>query len=261
MSKRRIGLVALAALLFATGVARAQAPQVLALMETPRPVEMTCEDATCRAELSSFCLQQERVSPLHGTLYTVAEGGWVEFVVRDGEGRTRRLAAADLATLRSARGFGAVTIEVPRSTLGARGAVTVAVAVGPNVSLLPAGFATDEASRRAAGVHREVGQKVVEAAGRGIRSVRVMNAMINRLPRADLATTAGLERLWREAWHAALEASDAADVAPAREAFDDCAGRHGGFSGIGFGRCLKIRHDAMLERLNRDYWEILGAGS
>ena len=49
------------------------APQILGLMASAEPVPMTCVDGTCTAELSSVCLQQQRPTPLTGTVYRPAK--------------------------------------------------------------------------------------------------------------------------------------------------------------------------------------------
>ena len=54
-------ILALIAALFAAPHSSAlAAPQALALLKTGGPVTLTCADGVCKAEFSTYCLQQER---------------------------------------------------------------------------------------------------------------------------------------------------------------------------------------------------------
>ena len=53
-------------LALAGGTAQA-APQVLGLQASLQPTPMICTDKGCRADLSAFCLQQQRADPTPGT--------------------------------------------------------------------------------------------------------------------------------------------------------------------------------------------------
>src|SRR5207248_5243500 len=71
----------------------AASPQVLGLVTSVRPVPMTCDAAGCRAELSSFCLEQQRPYPPPGTVYRAAPGSVIALVVTGKAGDVRRLDA------------------------------------------------------------------------------------------------------------------------------------------------------------------------
>ena len=51
------------------GAAAQAAPQALGLTASLRPTPMRCDAAGCRADLSAFCLQQQRADPRPGTVY------------------------------------------------------------------------------------------------------------------------------------------------------------------------------------------------
>ena len=119
------------------------ATQILGLAATGGPVPLVCEDGRCVAEFSSFCLQRDRNGPGFEAQYRVSDGQDLTLVVIDDEGSERRLAAADLVTIKTARGYTAVTIIVAEHDLAAFGATRAAIVVGDRISLLPLPTADD----------------------------------------------------------------------------------------------------------------------
>src|SRR5258706_119689 len=77
-------------LLLASSAAQA-APQVLGLVASIRPTPMQCTAAGCRADLSAFCLQQQRPDPGLGTAYRPAPNAAITLIVtsKSGDGRRR----------------------------------------------------------------------------------------------------------------------------------------------------------------------------
>src|SRR3546814_11252281 len=81
------------------------APQILGLVASTGPIPLACDDAGCRAELSSFCLQQPRANPAPDTAYQPAAAGGIFLGGTDLEGAAVRLAAAPSLLFSTARGF------------------------------------------------------------------------------------------------------------------------------------------------------------
>ncbi len=267
MSRWLLSTITACLTLFACG-AQAGTPQVLALVETLDPVRLTCRGDTCQAELSTFCLQQDRPAPLHGTPYRLAGEGALELLVTLPSGEVRRLPAGKYVRLSSVRGFTAVTATIPRRTLSMLKGVAASLAVGESVSLLPNGptvsfdLEDDDDIKLATGAFRAVGQRLVEGSGAAIQSVRATNALINFVPRIDdHSGLASRDDLWRTAVTERMGSVDPAELASARHALDDCAASFRSLAGEGLRRCLQIRHDTMLEKLTHKYWAAVGAGS
>ena len=84
------GLILAAPLALVSGDARA-APQALALVATKGTVALACEGRECSAELTTFCLQVDRVSPPRGTRYHLVNAGQVRLVGTTRDGREIRL--------------------------------------------------------------------------------------------------------------------------------------------------------------------------
>ena len=254
--------------LLLAGQAQGATPQVLAVVETVEPLRVTCAGETCWTELSTFCLQHESPAPLHGTPYRVASGGGLDLLVTTRDGAVRRLPAGAHLRFESVRGFTAVTATISRGALDALDAVSAALAVGANVSLLPNGptvdadFEDEANTRRATGPLRTAGQRVVEGSGARIHSVRAINALLNHLPTIDdHAPPASREALWRAALTGRLGTLPPASLVPARGVLDICADRYRSLAGQSLSRCLSNHHDAMLEKLTHEYWQVAGAGS
>ena len=255
-----------AGLVLFAGAVQAGTPQVLAVVETLDPVRFACAGGTCRAELSTFCLQREQPAPLHGTPYRVASRGPIDLLVTTRDGTVRRLPVGNHVRLASVRGFTAVTATISRRSLGALGATSAALAVGTNVSLLPNSPNVDDDlededdTKLATGPFREIGQRIVEGSGARIQSVRAINALINFVPNIDdHAPIASREDLWRAAVTERMGAPTA--LAPAHRVLDECAGRFRSLAGESLARCLGIAHDRMLEKLTHEYWAAVEAGS
>ncbi len=117
---RSAGIVLAALVALGSGGAHA-APQALALVETKGKVALICTGAECSAELTSFCLDTDRFSPLRGTEYQVAVDGLIRLVGTTRDGRSLALDVKSHARFRSARRHLAVRVSVDRAALAALG--------------------------------------------------------------------------------------------------------------------------------------------
>lgn len=266
MLKSLPALIAACFCLFSGG-AFAGPPQILALIETPAPVPLTCEGGTCQAELSAFCLQHASRAPGHGTPYVVAGTGKLDLILQDADGKQRRLPAMAHLELNSVRGYAAVAVSLPRQRLAALGAVAAMVAVGRDVSLLPKSLADGRDAADAAdlalatGPWRRIGRQIVEEDGARIDAVKLTNALINLLPRQDFGRLDLGDGLWRRALAGPLRKADPAGLAVAREALDTCTARMRYLGAETVRLCLQLRHDAMMDTLTRDYWKAVDTGA
>ena len=139
-----VALVASSAgrLLAGTGHA---ATQALALLETKGATALHCDGEICRAEFSTFCLQEERELPRSGDPYRLAAGSQLTLVLTGQDGKTQGIPAADHIRITAARsGHTAVTISVLQSRLAALGARKAAIAAGGQITLFPHPVAGDD---------------------------------------------------------------------------------------------------------------------
>ncbi|MDD9877371.1 MAG: hypothetical protein OXR84_08020 [Magnetovibrio sp.] len=117
-----------------TGPAAA-APQILAALPTAG-VPFTCAQGQCRADLSTYCLQQKRPAPSHGTVYHPAAAEDFQLEIKTAGG-VRRLAAGAHVSFVESRGFMAVTAVIGEQDLIKLGGTDATIRVSNAASLLP----------------------------------------------------------------------------------------------------------------------------
>ncbi|NBB82021.1 MAG: hypothetical protein GVY28_01310 [Alphaproteobacteria bacterium] len=251
----------------ALGPARAE-PQMLAVIASVEPVPMTCGNGWCAAEVSTFCLQEDKAVPVNGTAYLPAPSSLdrLVLVAVDDSGQAVRVPAAEIATITSSRGYRAAQIRVDRRALIERGLSVPAVEVGPQVSLVPASKMERAADPAVAaeidlvtGPLRQLAERFVDDAGARADAARLTGRLVNAIPDDRRGDVDDREALWRDAVAGSATAAGSADgaVEMTRHAFERCA-RTGMTS---FRGCLASWHDMYVGPLNRDYWDAAGAGS
>jgi len=258
------------AVLLAGPVGAAQAaPQALALLETAGPTPLDCGGGVCRAEFTTFCLQKERPLPGAGTVYDVAQGRSLQLVLVGRQGNIRRIPAAPHIRIRTSRaGHTAVVIEMPEAALAQLGARKAAVTVGPQVTLAPIPVAGDEnplsdqEKRLAAGPLRTLGTRVVDRAGGSVESVRVLNRLVNAMPRGIDINPGARSRLWHRALAAGFGSATSRQRDIAEREYATCwRDRVVELGGMSVRECLGRRHDRLMWDHGERYWKAVGAGS
>ena len=245
------------------------APQALALLETGGPVALTCDDGVCKAEFSTYCLQQERDLPGAGAVYEVAQNGPVRLVLTDAEGGIRTVPAAAHVRIKAARSsHTAVVIAMPQAALAALGARRAAIDVGSRVTLAPVPIAGDtnpqseQEARIAAGPLRSLGAKVVDSAGPAVATVRVLNRLVNALPEVIVIDRSAGNRMLQQALDGGFATASSAQVTQASQEFAACWNtRHIEVGAYSVRNCLQRRHDGLMWDQVKRYWKAVGAGS
>jgi hypothetical protein len=262
-----VGLGALAAAAPLASAALA-APQILALLSTGAPVQLTCEGAACTAELSAFCLERDRATPEAGTDYRLHAPANVTLLVTGADGTVRELPLGDRARFRSLREMSAVRVTLDRGAYP--DAASLALRVEPLAALLPmsAGpkakaHSTTEIAL-ATGADRALGRNVVDDspeadAARGL--ARALNRLSTRRGQSEFGEIAAAAGLAAPMVHAC--AAEAAEIKAMRERI---IGIYGYWTGRSIGQepslrsCLEAQHDRVMSRLNERYWQAKQAG-
>jgi len=261
--------LAAALVLLAAGVPgpAAAATQILGLAATGGPVPLRCEDGRCTVELGSFCLQRDRKVPGFEARYRVRDGQELILVVGDAAGAERRLAAADLVTIKMARGYTAVTVGVAERDLAALGATRAAIVVGERVSLLPLPSADDpqppdpEEVAYATGAARAVAADLFDGGDGKAGAARLLGRLINAAPAYGRLSTDQRRELWRRVVGAAPEEASGSAVGHAATLFGACQQDIAEGRMFGLRNCLQGRHDELMIDLNLRYWNRLAPGS
>lgn len=243
------------------------APQILGVVASHGPIPFNCTDDGCRADLSTFCLQQSRDNPARGQAYVPVEGAGIVLRGTDSLGRNVRLSAVPYLEFATDRGFTAVEVTLPREKLAELGVSEIAIDIGEGVSLVPAAAANDRKSQTAdeigiaTGVFRKQGIEFFDRIGETGDAIRLANQMINALPargrsiddsdgsvlEAAIATDAG-------------QASSIEGISLVRQMHAACqkkvdVNRH--FENMR--SCLEGAHDQLVANTNVDLWASLAS--
>jgi hypothetical protein len=245
----------------------AAAPQILGIVATNGALPLSCTDQGCRADLSTFCLQQPRANPEPGQQYRLAESGSVTLVGSRADGAIVRLPAGDYITFASDRGFTAVEIDLPPAVTARLGFIAVAVEVAPDASLLPVAVADDPDPQSsdeialAVGAYRRQGGTFFDASGEAGDAIRLTNRMINTLPwrgRRPADTDGHLIDLALQS--SAGLGADPAGVRLARAYHDGCRVKVDVTHHVDSMRsCLQGTHDRLVTNTNVDFWRSLNS--
>ena len=267
------GLAGLVLTIALSSGAASAAPQVLGLVaDNGFPTPLSCDEFECVAQFSSFCLQEGRSSPPTGTTYLPAPGGALSLVATAPDGQSLRLPAETLR-IATAIGFTSVTMSLPQSKraeiAGALGVgpaeVSLAVEVGPAVSLIPEAVAGDtdpqtaEEIALATGPLRHVAERIFDSAGQSADAARITTLLINSLPKRGRETASDRAALFDQV--AALPAARALSpegIERARGVYGECRISVDSSSMFSMRECLRLRHADLMVRTNRKFWDEAG---
>jgi hypothetical protein len=257
--------LAAAAWLGWTGAAAA-APQVLALVSTDAPIELTCAGGDCAARFTSYCLQPDRAAPGGGQRYTLAAAGAVDVVGVDGAGRTVGLDPAAV-TIKAATSHVSVRLSVARAEVERLGLTSVAVRVRDDATLIPVPSPGDERPQTAADIElattvlRELGRKLVDEDAVRMAAARETMYLVNRLSGGRLNSAQAQTAIGGILTPERLAALPAAARPFVTDARDYCALVADNDVSTTVRQCLEAEHDTMMFYLNQDYWDGLKGGS
>ena len=261
---KRLSLALLLSVFPLLGQTAFAAPQILALVASNgEATPITCVDGQCRAELTSFCLQQSRPIPATGTLYHAIDPGDLTLVVERADGTTRHLPAGDLLTLTAARTMTAVSATLDRNQVARLKAAKLSILVGAQVSLLPAPEAGDLEPQRgedvalATSTLRRLGSVMVDDGGTRIEAARATNLLINSLPAPGQTASSGPpEGAWAKA--TAWRPPAGSGLHWANHMIDGCTAKTWSAP---LRHCLRKWHDLLMRELNHDYWKAVRTGT
>ena len=257
-------LLALAAAFWA-GSAKA-APQALALVSTNGPIELVCEDGKCSIDLTAFCLQKDRPAPEDGTTYEVAFGELrMEGVNADGSRVS--LDPRQVIDFTSLRSYTAVRVALRDGVEGADRLAAINMYVPENVALVPvvgAGDPTPHSEDEIAMIGqslRPFGSRILDSDPDSVGAARVINRVLNRLPKKGWAEPAVRSKAWEDA----AGSGDGKAASPeglhrAKRSFELCEWGEQSSSWTSMRRCLEMEHDQLIQEKNSEYWKGMDVG-
>jgi hypothetical protein len=262
-----LGLGLTAVLGAGAGPAQA-APQALALVATGGDVSLACDGDECKAEMSAFCLQHDRTTPVRGTRYDLVDGSDLILKGETADGREIVLDAGKLLKFHTERTHVALRVSIPQAELQALGVAKVRINVGENVALLPEPEANDSRPQQEsdllilAGPLRILGAKLVDRNRGHMVAARLTNRMINGVS-ADASITADEgEQLWQSTLAGVKEQGLPSEgVGLARRAVEFCKFAIDNRVQRTMRGCLQSEHDDFLKVLNGNFWTAVKTGS
>ena len=259
------GFAAVTLLLF-TGTAQA-AQQSLGLVATAQPVPMICNDEGCVAQLSSFCLQQDRESPKHHTPYHVAgsDGLWLHLTDVDGGHRT--VPAEGFARLLSTRGFTGIEANISTADMADLGAVEVSVEVGKLVTLFPASVLDDPnpitaaEGEHAKGPARQLAASIFDSSEGLGDTINILDRAVNSITAPSRLSDQGRLDFWKRVAGVPLELAVDRSTRRAAEVFTSCLDDSWQKTEFGLRSCLESGRYELLINANFQLWNAQAAGS
>ncbi len=251
--------IALAVVGAAAAPAAHASPQILALLSTDGPVPLYCQGGHCTAELSAFCLEQQRATPATGTVYRAAPNAVIVLLVTGADGTVREIDGTALAEFTSARDMTAVRVTVGRRALG--DAERVAMRAGTEAALLPVPSSRHGRPHSVAEIAYATGPLRAAAAQHVDRSpdaevARDLSRALNALQHEDETAA-----LWRAGDAGAVVRGCAARVAEEKVRRQQTIGVLGHWTGrsiVGeptLRACLEEAHASLMTRLNQRFWK------
>ena len=237
------------------------APQILAALPSEGGIPFTCNDAGCRADLSTYCMLRNRPAPGLGAEYMPAVPGRFTLVITDAQGRQKSLPAHEHVRFVENRGFMSISAKISSAELKRLGAARAVIRVAKNASLLPVPEEndpdplTEKEIAYATGSLRAHSAEFMEKRP-AAATARVLSAVANRLPLMRDFDSSEFESLWRDVIEGIPSGSPELDaIGPARAKAGICMDDVESFRFSTMRRCLEWRHDEMIRDLNHDYWD------
>lgn len=175
--------------------AAAGQPQALGLLAAADTVPMRCEVGTCRAVLSSFCLQQDHRSPSAADAYRMVRADTVWLVGHDAASRRIDLPTTSLQ-FRPAPEYTTIEVLFLEAAFGVVTFTKLTVHLSENASLVLIGAVEDSALSKAADADRVMARGFFEGVDTRRKAVDLANCLINRLPRKVRLEPADRRTVW-----------------------------------------------------------------
>ena len=254
----------------------AAAPQMLGLVAAAEPTVLSCENGKCSAEFSAFCLQANRMAPVPGRQYAMAEGQGVQLLVTLGDGTTRKMAAKHLVSAKSVRGFSSVRMSVPEVAVAAlsrgRTVTRIALQISPLATLIPVPHAGDaEPIDQAeidlfAGTLRSVAESAARQPSMALDIVQTTNRLLNGREGDGGAAANEPAKYWRRTMGKVAMDDARAGVRNVAKELKLCARITREFNrssekNYGIRSCLEVVHDDFAHDITRKVWKALNFGS
>ncbi|MDA1101431.1 MAG: hypothetical protein O2967_20895 [Proteobacteria bacterium] len=244
------------------------APQMMGLVANNSAVPLQCDRGECFAELTAFCLQPLRSSPIRGTAYRLHDDTSLVAIATTNDGRTIQLDPGRDLRIKAERSHVAVRISLSAREMFRRNLREVHITVARNATLVPVAVSDDKTPLHqdeiaaAAGSLRAFGGDYVDREQKWMPVARMANRLINALPPGGQVGEQQRQALWAKAIgpddFASLPAGTGQRL---RMIYDECRTAVATARRPSLRRCLESKHDSMVGALNNQYWHAIKFGS
>ncbi|MDE0537573.1 MAG: hypothetical protein OXH94_02485 [Rhodospirillales bacterium] len=242
------------------------APQILGMVATAEPTRLICENGVCRAEFSTICLQQHRVSPVAGTVYHQAAATRLEMTVTKAGGGEVTVPLGNRARITAHREFTSVMISVPEDLIRSMGGSAARISVPRLASLVPQAAPGDINPLTAheiaqyTGPLRSAAENFMQA-DPDLPVAKLLNKVLNAVEFNDTVYMSDGSEIW-----ARVKDDAEAQTAPAtrqrvQAVIHECTTDTPNRAVWGTKGCIGLRHGEVLMKTTKDVWKGLGAGS
>lgn len=255
-------LTALLQVALQTGPATA-APQILGLLTTNTAQPLFCEDGTCRAVLTSYCLQPDRLNPWAGHPYKPASGRGLAMIGQTQDGRLERRPLPADFRFEANEPISSVVVEVDQRFLRAHNFTRVFIEVTAGAALLPVVKAGDPRPLTKAEIALATGPAKLMGSvffedGPMWGQSRLLAALMSPLPEGRQVAAVRRNSLWKTAIDPALEKlAGPAEVRRARRILESCTSSVE--IGVRFNvrSCIADNHRSLIWTRNEKLWKAL----
>jgi hypothetical protein len=244
------------------------APQMMGLVANNSAVPLQCERGECFAELTAFCLQPLRSSPIRGTVYRLHDNASLVAIATTKDGRTIKLDPGQDLRIRAERSHVAVRIGMSAREMFRLGLQNVRITVARNATLVPVAVSGDRTPLQpdeivaTAGRLRAFGGDYVDREQQWMPVARMANRLINALPPGGRVSEQRRQALWAKTIHPDdFAATPAGTGQRLRAIYDDCRNAVATARRPSLRLCLESNHDSMVGALNNQYWHAIKFGS
>lgn len=233
-------------------------PQVLGLMASNEPINFICTDRECYGLVGAFCLQRDHDVPVYGQSYQVNLPERLSLRFTDDTGAVNDMqATAAQLQFNAYAGYSMVRVSIPRAEMERLSAVSVALQIGPGVSLVPeavtgdANGQTSDEIALATGPLRAAAARHLDESSPNADSARLVAALANGLPERRTIHD-DFSDLWvRTISDNVRDSIDPLTLQRVERSYKSCIQ----FAEGSLRQCLISHHRNMMVPENRKFWD------
>lgn len=258
--RRLSGLAAISITFMLASPSVMAAPQALAVAKTSSPIEFVCEKGNCEVELTSMCLQYDRRFPGPRTAYHPTDAEAIVLVLKNQSGQVEQVPAMEQAKIYSSRSYTSVVVRLPEKWLLDNNIQQASLSVVNKMTLIPNPKKHEYRPQTAADVEKASGplRKLVDGwlseENPNFHRVEMLNRLLNRTPRTNDISPSSKQHIWDAAVKEFPATKDKSATQKMFDLFSDCYSASASAGAPPLRRCLEMKHDTDIIKMNIDFW-------